>query len=253
MPRGTSLVDEARLQGRLWHPRTLNPSLMFTAKAEALEIISGDVATAYDQSGFARNATAAGSARPAFTTRNGGAINVTTGKLLSLASRLTFSGDLTLFTLMEANGGDIFVPFDTSDSAPTGGVNIKYMWFSGWGQYWTNLSGTLPIVSTSMSGVLTQVIRRSSTSGSFWEKGNRTNFTANATACNINDVAGSRQTNISTNHYLMTALAFNRALSDKDVANVQGWMAWDRRDSGFVQSQLPANHPFRNRPPLIGD
>ena len=250
MPRGVNALDEARLQGRLWTPQMANPSLMFVARPEALEVVSGNVATAYDQSGFGRNAT--GSSRPAFSTRYGGAINVTTGTRLSLASRLTFSGDFTLFTVMQNNSGGIFVPFDTSSSASGSTTNLKYMWFSGWGQYWTSFVSGNVITSTAMSGVLAQAHRRSGTAGSFWENGSRTNYTANLTACEINDAAGGRQTNIATNYFLMTVIAFDRALSDFDVAKVQGWMAWDRADYGF-RNTLPASHPFANRPPLIGD
>jgi hypothetical protein len=45
------------------------------------------------------------------------------------------------------------------------------------------------------------------------------------------------------------ALLFNRALTLSEIQKVEASILWQRAWHGL----LPANHPFRNRPPLIGD
>uniref|UniRef100_UPI003BA6F553 hypothetical protein n=1 Tax=Roseateles sp. TaxID=1971397 RepID=UPI003BA6F553 len=58
MPRGVSLVDEARLQGRLWTPAQVLPSLWLDGADLSTLSMSGSSVTQWrDKSGNARHAT----------------------------------------------------------------------------------------------------------------------------------------------------------------------------------------------------
>jgi hypothetical protein len=237
----------------LWSPIVLNPLFLFEAESNKLQVEDNAVVSIYDQSQHKRNAIAATTqARPSFSTVYGGAINFVQQNLLSFSQNLLLSGNFTLFTFMANNGGSIFVPFDTNASTPTTSNNLKYMWFNGWGQYWTSFQvSTSPIVGTTMTNQAPylQVLRRDDNILTFWENANQTNMVANATTCNILDAGGSRQTSLPTNYFLMAAGIFDKALLTSEIQKIQGWIPWKRG----LQNILPASHPYRNRPPLVGD
>jgi hypothetical protein len=49
---------------------------------------------------------------------------------------------------------------------------------------------------------------------------------------------------------IQQAFCFNRVLTASEVAKLEGWESWYDGKNG---SNLPANNPYKNRPPYVSD
>lgn len=179
-----------------------------------------------------------------------------TNTFIQLPSRLTLTGNATLVMLAANNGGQIFVPFDTTSSITASSSNLKFMFYDGWNGFSTSFaSGSFPnlLSNASFTGNSPAFFswRRQGTVGTFSYNFNRVTRTFNNNAIEIDYPVGARQTNLSsaTRHYEM--LVINQALSDSTLDILAGYLAW--KQPWNLQSSLPANHPFKNRAPLVSD
>lgn len=243
---------------QLWTPVYLpigSLSLWFDAFDLSTITLSGSTVSQWrDKSGNNRHASQNNSSlRPTY---DNSTILANTNTFLQLASRLTLTGNATLIMLAANNGGQIFVPFDTDNSINVTTNNLKFMWFNGWNGFTTSFaSGSFPNLLTGVSFTGNSPAffswRRQETIGTFRYNFNNVNQTFNNSAIEIDFPVGARQTNFSsaTRHYEM--LVVNQSLSNSTLDVLEGYLAW--KHPWNLQSLLPANHPFKNRAPLVSD
>lgn len=243
---------------QLWTPANLptgSLSLWFDASDfSTITLSSGRVSQWRDKSTNLILATQNNSAlRPIYDNNT---ILANTNTFLQLASRLTLTANATLIMLAANNGGQIFVPFDTTSSIDVTTNNVKFMWFNGWNGFTTSFaSGSFPnlLANVSFTGTSPAFFlwRRQGTIGTFSYNFNKVTRTFNNNAIEIDYPVGARQTNLSsaTRHYEM--LVINQALSDSMLDILAGYLAW--KQPWNLQSSLPVNHPFKNRAPLVSD
>jgi hypothetical protein len=268
MPRGVSALDEARLQGRLWTPSVLIPSLWFDAADISTTIISGSTVTQWnDKSGNNRNITVVGSA-PSIALSSLNALNT-----VAFDNR-------TVTQVLEANysysGADITIVSLARSVRAGGRTNFSRLWsMNATGQAdFATASGLLMLygVGTANNASMFRnfaVIAQSPTntdgqwafhvgtksggSGTFSSNGQaRTTGATSNTPFGFNQFRFGNDTNQSDSGLfgnIAEAFMFPYAATQKDEWLITGYLAhkWG------LTANLPASHPFANRPPLIGD
>lgn len=258
MPRGTSIYDEAYLQERLWFPTNIaSLAGWWDASDPTTMTFSTGISQWNSKVGSAYVAQATGAAQPTLnaTTRTGapgvnfsGAQNLTysgapsgfntgTSAMTAVVSGTSFSGSLTdAFFYGSASAGRARILAVNSN-------NVLVSVYSGdlaTGVAWLNtgrvVTGRWP------SG--TSVTMQSSVSGTDGSLGVTAGSVGAALAFG-SDVAGSYKfTGI-----IHDVMFFNEALSTADVRRVEGYLAWKAN----TQGNLTGTHPYKNRPPMIGD
>ena len=269
MSRGTSPLDEARLQGRLWSPALLGTArttfVFDAALPQCMTLESGDKASSiqdafrrtgsFVQSTDARRPTYAPSVAsdlPSLKFSRTGQNNLDSGDVF-------FSGaNQSLFLVLRSanpsvNGENIL---DTGADNALSRRQIEI----------TNTTGRLTasrdgsggsLVSpvTSIFGWQAVAIVYNGANSFISVNGNRVNGTISTST--TSSVApyriGSRFASPSAGDWFNGNLAafihFNGVWTGKEVDLLQGLYAW----LGGFRNLLAASHPFRNRPPLIGD
>ena len=260
MPRGINQYDEARLQGRLLTPlllaQRLRTRLLFWWSADFLTVdANGLVSGATDLTGQGRNGSqATATARltyfpsdPMFNGRP--AYGMTTNP-----SVLSFLGDSTTRTVFH-----YFVSCYYKDGIDNSFDQSSYV-VSGAGSFgafrlqgllgtngWQNLTPNRTFYNTgdpfpSVNGfpasqtllpLPASVIQSSAALG----RSNATRVGGGDTASNA-WIGGFRH-----------VVACNQVMNSIETSLIEGVIAWD----DGTQERLIATHPFRNRPPLIGD
>lgn len=243
---------------QLWTPAYLpteSLALWFDALDLSTITLSGSTVSQWrDKSGNNRHATQSNpSLRPIYDFSNN-TIFAGTNTFLQLESRLTLTNDATLILLAANNGGNIFVPFDTSNSITTFTNNLKFGWFIGWNGFSTVFTGgNFPnlLLNTSFTGESPAFFswRRQGTNGLFRYNFNTVSQNFNNTAIEIDFSVGAKQTNLTSAARYYEMLVLNQGISDYILNICDGYFAWKRN----FQFRLPTNHPFVNRPPLISD
>jgi hypothetical protein len=256
MPRGIDRYDEALQQGRLWNPR--NDGLAVWYDAEDIGTItcdgSGKVSEWRDKSGNANNATqGTAGQRPTFqaasvfgkpgilfvrsSSTNLGFTTLATGDTtVSIAWRHTVSANpKTLFCRVSGSGahqcrcyGDqlaqsvnFVVDVQTAPSGPAAPVNHVSSW-------------------------------RSSSGGGTWlmrDDGIQYTTTNSTTITSGQNGIGISNGGDNLDGVICEILCSLGKATDYEIIRREGYLAWKW---GFV-ARLRGNHPFNNRPPLIGD
>jgi hypothetical protein len=271
MPRGVSRLDEARLQGRLWTPRVLNPQFWLDAKDLSTITIATGVSEWRDKSGFDRHVSQANSSlQPAYQPqgfRFSPAIffNGTTTHLFRTSAFMASLGAISVFaamqpgTTMAATLNFAMAEGLTTNGDPIYGplVNFSGGGFRDQGFYTRGAGGTFNLNLFASGYTNTPRIV------SFIDNGTNSVF-----GC-IDGVAGTPQSYTRTTSFAMDrfclggllrssfALPMQVAFSEIVIVQgavpqnirflVEGYLAWS------CGGQLAANHPYVNRPPLIGD
>jgi hypothetical protein len=258
-PTITPRYSTDTIQVQLWTPLVLRPSLWFDAADISTLTISGtnSVTQWRDKSGFNRHASLATTTAPvySFRTRN---ISAVTDQGLALSSSLIISGDATIVMLAGNNGGSIFVPLDSSESNGSTTNNAKFMFFTGWsnGFYTSFAAGGPPNLNSAATPVFTSGSpcffswRRRATSGLY-----RFNVTTQLSPTffsgniDISRIVGGHQVTLPSAPVHWETLVFNYALPSHTLIQLEGYLAW----KWGLRNALPADHPYINRPPRIGD
>lgn len=281
MPRGVGLnwvYDEARLQGRLWTPDVLRPTLSLWLDAADISTISAStnlIAEWRDKSGNGRNATTTVRS-PSFTQ------DVTNGLsgitfVQSSATKLdtpdfSIAPNRQFCTFAVVSGGGlisannyprIWVAKGLGDGSAqgstyqegyfgagnangtaafiAGNINPRSPQISG-------ISTTLPVLISGRfgtAGLATDNISLSVNGGSqVIESGGRTGALS-TTGIRIGSDVGTGT--LSSWNSWIGEIILTQAISFSQSQLFEGYLAWKR---GI---RLAASHPFVNRPPLIGD
>lgn len=266
MPRGVDELDEARLQGRLWTPSVLNPTLWVKANAPGTLTVSGTTVTGVRDAASGAAWTVAGSIERDLTQLGGLPTlrlnNTIANQFLTIAS--SYAGnELTLVSLhrnRSAGGriqyGRLFslwrATFDYGSNDGgllnygTGGFNGVY--------FYRNLATnaqTSPLINDVWGCVV--ATRSGAAVTMSLDGGTRTTGTTAAANFNFGNVRigndDGPRADSGMDGYIAENLLIPRALSRSEEFALTGYLAWEWGRVGT----LPAAHPFANRPPLIGD
>ena len=250
MPRGVSPLDEARLQGRLWRPDALSLGAWYDAADLAtIATASGAVTDWKDKSGNGRNLTAVATQRPTYTAdgfNNRPAINYGAAQN---NNRLSWTGaafnPVRTFGVAHWEGPNPFaastfeglLSFNFTGYTVLTGYNDLFLadapnqWFGARSVF---LNGNDPIATplpTIQSPFLWVDNVTASAGRTFmWIGADRDIFNRGWRG-KIAEVV---------------ITLFEPTLRDR--MTIEGYLAW----KWGLDANLPANHPYRNRPPLIG-
>ena len=268
MPRGTSLIDQARLEGRLWTPAEEGPFLWMDASdLQTVTIASGSaVSDVRNKIGNSLTFSQSNSSyRPTLVLQH------QAGK-----SALLFDG---------SNDSLVAVGTSTAFTAQSSFAVARYTGSSNYQRIFTQANGTSPdyggtpyiqllaynanytpsarLLSYGSSGDSAMVAWPQSTYAVIESIHNGSSVT------NAVNGSGEATTNASIGTYdrwgigdtlnqaangplaghVGEVVMFSRAADLRLRRLMQGYLAW----GWGLQSSLAASHPFRNRPPLIGD
>jgi hypothetical protein len=266
MPRGVNALDEARLQGRLWTPRVLNPTLWVKANAPGTLTVSGTTVTGVTDAASGAAWTVTGSIERDLTQLGGLPTlrlnNTIANQFLTIAS--SYAGnEITLVSLhrnRSAGGriqyGRLFALWRATFDYGSNDGGILTYGISGFNgvYFYRNLAAnaqTSPLINDVWGCA---VATRSGTSVTMsLDGGTRTTGTTAAANFNFSNVRigndDGPRSDSGMDGYIAENLLFTRALSQSEELVLTGYLSWEWGRVGT----LPAAHPFRNRPPLIGD
>ena len=259
MPRGVSLYDEARLQGRLWTPQMLaqrlRAKLWFWYSADFLTVdASGLVAGALDLTGAGRNGSQGTASarltyfpsdrmfggRPSFgsTSHLGGTFLSSPSAVLVFQyfvscyykDGIDNSFDFSQYIISGAGSFGAF-RLQTNQATPSWQNLITGRTFYNTGDPFPRKNGFDP--SQTLLPLPASVIESRAALG-------RSNITR------IGGDPGGGQAWVGGFRH---CLACNQILSAQETALVEGVISWD----DGTQGNLNPAHPFAARPPLIGD
>lgn len=261
MPRGVSRYDEAQLQRQLWTPAHYTGAGRFAwarlkdsgaASASAITLnVSSKVIALTDKWGL-HNFSVAG-AGPDLGTLNGSRALSYPGAagtfLNSTAVGSAYTGPVTLFAVgtrtMDFGGNRGLVgTTDNFFGLTTTTVGSAYRFNAGWnGNEHTNTPKDFPVIGFTQFKAGTMMI-----SGD-----GETPFSGVA---NVHSIGATAQWSLGAwsggeehSGLLGEAIILHAELPERDRQLFIGYLAWDWYGSGV---RLADNHPYKNRPPLIG-
>lgn len=269
MPRGTSRYDEARLQGRLWSPTLINPSLWLDASdLSTLSVVGSGVDSWRDKSGNNRHLSQSTSARRPtfnFSGLNGlptvSALNASQQWLSTNTNTSGFSGDGNLWVIavctMDSSTASFgrLVSFGSVGSVdynatPRAALLIRNGTANSIVSYRNNSSSsslsvplsTPMLVGSTFDGTQ-NILYLNGTAGT--PVGSTGNFTSTPrlTLFWDNDTSFTSYWSGNCSELVLGSTLLTTIYRQL----IEGYLAWKW---GF---RLDASHPFANRPPLIGD
>lgn len=252
MPRGVDAYDEALLQRRLWQPLDFRPALWFDASRRDSITLSGSNVTQWnDISGNGRHLVADATNRPLYSDnggpsrRNGARVYSTSNNAwLKRAGRFSTNG-LTIVGLYKKDNSLTTNSGDDRCLEMSGTTNSGESDKVGWSQ-----GATLTEARTTLSTPWkTKVYVRSGVT-------NAGSYLGLFIALSHNGVAPYVATGYETGGgqfmwigSVAEILIFGRDLSVPEYQEVEGYLAW----KWGIPTAVANDHPYRNRPPLIGD
>jgi hypothetical protein len=275
MPRGVSLVDHARLQSRLWTPARGPLSLWLDGADLSTLSVSGSSVTALrDKSGNLRHATT--------TVRNPGITRVNDLNVINFTASGATKLDTPDFSIAPNRQFCIFAV--VSGAGLLGGSTYRRIFtakgvnpdtLAAGATYAQGYLGSGANAGTAMqiaggNGTTTPIVTGLGTgpqllTGAFGTAGLAANENAVSANGGARSVLGGQSGALSTTgirvgsdtgtaggsawNGWIAELIMTLALSFPQVQAIEGYLAWKW---GLVEN-LPAAHPFKNRPPLIGD
>jgi hypothetical protein len=260
MPRGVSLYDEAQLQGRLWTPAVARDRVtlefdvsQFTVDADG----SGNVQTWRNASASSNNATQATStARPALTNNyaNGRTFIVgAASKYLNLTSALAAT-DCTIYAVFQYTGTassyrTIVANASSTNCAYFGAQSNNTNLVMGRSSVVDELTIAVPFVGYHVASCRFAYLSGTGNTHVIGINGTlATKTTAAATyGSGINQILADRGSAAWTGGF-GHLIVFAGRHTDDEMRRFEGYLAWRW---GLV-ANLPAAHPFKSRPPLIG-
>ena len=263
-------LKEAKWQRRLWTPEVLNPGIFVSAQFPENQISSSGFTQIKNRgsacSYWQPNPTYAyldyQYGVPAFRLDDAG------------SSSRGYSMDTGTYSLQPSNGFSAYAfgvvnpgspnytqtlsQFTNANSVMLA-MNVAQsfqiaLYDGGWRSRSVNTQGIASLAKYYMSQRKT-----SSSASSFTDTLRSSDTSKNSSgsiACGTSSMAatgvgflGHASSNADSKYIVYSMLHFQRYLTDVEDALVVGWGAW----SSNMQAILPADHRFKNRPPLIGD
>jgi hypothetical protein len=268
MPRGVSPVDEARLQGRLWTPALVLPAVWLDAADLSTITIETGVSEWRDKSGNGSHATQATAANQPVYSQTGffGLPGITFDGLndqLDISTtrmQNTTHGVFWVFIRRGAGTGDAYKPSVGVLTSGTdrgtlhyvkNGNNLgaSYPYFGGPSIFSYDLSSGTAYNNTTAQAMAFQ---SNVTGWGVWRNGSlegTTNGIAAPNTTNTGFILASQNTPNRKSNITMTEFILLETTDNRRRQTVEGYLAhkWG------LTANLPAAHPFKNRPPLIGD
>jgi hypothetical protein len=266
MPRGVSLVDEARLQGRLWTPATERPAVWLDAADLRTITIATGVSEWRDKSGNGRHVSqGTASQQPIYDTINGIVTFDGSNDFLSNAavgaSGLTSVSFLTVMR-MNTGGNNEDIPMGIGPTGSAGTVRCLYrlpngttVGFGGWSRdvgssaFSYDIGGQYRIIEAWNTQLATpdnvRITRDGATPIAYTTGGGGLNTTADGFS--VGSLRGGAVGNYYSNISVREIIVLYEAVSDLKRQRIEGYLAWK------WGIRLSAGHPFANRPPVIGD
>lgn len=265
MPRGINVYDEARLQGRLWTPAQLGGNLLGwwdASRAETITLVSNAVSQWSDISGRGNHLVqGTASKRPAYSTFAGRPAVILDGTDDTLLTTNVTPQNVAIFLVHgypNNNSAPPFV-FSRNDGSTSNSVQEVHLASNGAIRGVNNEAG--PYADTP-TGTPQSFYDDGVLGGAYGESGNnvlrahlngRVEQAATArqnTATSVHCFgARDNTTFFAASRYTEIVMFTNWTLPD--IWKIEGYLA--HRWRGLPLSRLIADHPFRNRPPLIGD
>jgi len=267
MPRGVDPYDHAKLQGHLWTPAIERPDAWWVVAPGSVQTASGAVSQLNDLTGNGRHMTQ-GTAGSRFTYSDTGgprgqAIMTGTGKSMSASvASSTFTAGLTLISVWRKIGsatafnaapltrgfGNKPGPVDYYDASRYGGNGTAAF----------DATTTADNLGTSslftVFNILSQVVTASPFVLNEYVNGVlRKNYTFSATYGDAGSaiyLATRADGGTTANMDFIEGYVF-QSITTAGRQRVEGYLSWKHWPSG--QRPLGGAHPFRDRPPLIGD
>jgi hypothetical protein len=272
MPRGVSLLDEARLQQRLWTPALLRPALWMDAADQSTITTATGISEWRDKSGNGRHFTQSVAARqPGYNTTgiNGLGTIAFDGSVKALQrtpEAWAFQYPVTSFIVFRAtafNGSyNSLFEFYTVSGQATAGWSDLIGPASRSAIYATNTVGTQNFYDG--TGLLTYIANRTYIFTGIHQNNSLVGL-RNGNADGSNSGSYTLRTNLGTSPlYIGSSPLFSRytnwqigeviitnnaALSVPDRLKIEGYLAWKWGVAGDVVT----SSQFLSRPPLIGD
>lgn len=268
MPRGTGRYDEALRQGRLWTPRVFAASEMpiwlDAADLGTITSASSLVSQWNDKSGNNNHVSEATNkpllqnepytSKPAVYFGSGGASKYLTASWSISKTTLYVASACTMETGTVNNGRLVSIGTTGSDdyNTPGGGAMLSR---NGTGnslrctQNSTDFLSPTPNVTLNLPFV--QGVAFNGSTGTYWLNGKAGSSTAKTPTFNSPAIRVGRTVNV-VEYWVgyMFELVITSAYPSNAVVNkIDGYLAWKW---GTV-SALDPSHPYKNRPPLIGD
>jgi len=272
MPRGVNLYDEARLQGCLWTPEIVRPSLWLDAADLSTITIAIGVSEWRDKSGNSRHFTQTTTAsRPAYNLNGinglGSILFDGTAKALQRTPEAwAFQYPITAFIVFRAaaftNAYNSLFEFFTATGPGNAGWSDLIKSNGRSAVYSTDTNATQPNYDgtgvatyvTNQTYIFTGIHQNNSLVGLQNGKTDGSNTGTYTLRTNLgvsplyigSSPTFSRYTNWQIGEVIITN---NAALSTSDRLKIEGYLAW----KWGIAADIVTSNPFLNRPPLIGD
>lgn len=265
MPRGTDRRDEARLQGRLWTPEQLRASGSLYTWLDAADFSTITIATGVsswaDKSGFGRTPTqSTGSAQPGFSVSafNGkpGLSFTANTQILNFGSAVysSYTSGVRWFGIYRVNSNSDGAVFGASGNQLNHhpfSDNIIYDAFLSSARKTTNITianrpqNVILSIKSAPSNYVLNLNGDVSGSGFY-------STSLNTMSTNIVPAVGGSYASTATNAFLgvLAEIVVCGNVAEPIARAVEGYLAWKWLADA---NPLVASHPFKNRPPLIGD
>ncbi|MFN9086837.1 MAG: hypothetical protein ACK5W7_04850 [Gemmatimonadaceae bacterium] len=269
MPRGVSSVDEARLQGRLWTPAQVLPAVWLDAADLSTITISTGVSEWMDKSGNGANATqATATARPAYSQTGffglpGITFDGSDDQLNISTTRMQNTSHGVFWVFIRRGAGSTGDAYKPSVGVLAGGNDRGALHYvkngnnfgASYPYFGAPINNSYDLSSgTAYNNTNAQVMAFQSnvTGWGVWRDGSLEATTSGISAPNTTNtgfiLAGQNNPNRKSN-ITMTEFILLETTNTRRRLFVEGYLA---HKLGLT-ANLPATHPFKNRPPLIGD
>jgi hypothetical protein len=257
MPRGINIVDEAQIQRRLWTPEILGPALWFDASDISTISVSTGVSEWRDKSGYQRHGLQTTvNSRPILTTVNGypsvqfdgidDALLISTQFMPTTVANQNY----IIIAVVKENNGGFGGVFSTNPGSNNTGTGIvinntrNYSFFPATAFATTSTGVNRSIVAGVATSIPTQQI--------FFNGTQEINATVSQTLVHATQCVIGRYRVGDTNFGAIDLNELVIVLNNSSTImrqQLEGYLAhkWG------LQRNLPALHPFVNRPPLIGN
>lgn len=265
MARGRNDYETAQIQGRLWTPAVLRPAMWFDAADLSTISISTGISEWRDKSGNARHLSQATSAsQPSYRaeTLNGlgsiqfptttfldnsiSAISVTAETAIVLLNRNSSTNTYGRFWTHSTGGADyvnstdyvpiLYAQFNANNIASYADLDVRSLV--------ANTAGEWVIWSCTHTGsAITN--RTPKVTGTSYSHSLSKSYTKYGIGTYWGGSAGAEI----PNSYISEVIYATSALSQDNRQVAEGYLAW----KWGLTNLLAADHPFANRPPMIGD
>jgi hypothetical protein len=255
MPRGFNDYDSARIQGRLWTPAVLRPAGWWDAADQSTITISTGVSEWRDKSGNGRNATqATSSSQPVYSSF--GAQGRPSLQFDGNDDTLTLSSPgstkqsiaVAIIPTAASGGSGSYRGITATDGGPNN--NVGSMMLAGVGGPWgTYSSSNVPSTATLAANTPYILLMAGTATGTFFTSGSSSgtySVSEGQVPSHIGGLAGPPSFQGFTGH-IMEVLWIPQDLPIPLRTAIEGYL------SHKWAIPLAADHPFVNRPPLIGD